>query len=146
MREPCREARLIIPVGALAPGKQVKLFQESLCAMFGGYTRTLGRGGWKDSWGEVKHEVVEIYDIAVTDDQFRILQTVAAWVAFVGNQEQVYVRAPDGVIRSVPAGGYNALEHNLPWMMLSPHLRQRFQDMDAQQELLMPDSGTGVEA
>ena len=141
MREPCREARLIIPVGCLAPGNQHRLFQESLCAMFGGYTQTIGKGGWKDSCGTIMHEMVEIYDIAVTDDQFRILQTVAAWVAFAGNQEQVYVRAPDGVIRSVPAGGYDALEHNLPWMMLSPHLRKQFRDMDAQGELPIQDTG-----
>ena len=96
---------------------------------------TEGLGGWKGNLGEVMHEPVQIYDIAVDERQFRMLSTIAAWVALVGNQDQVYLRRPDGVIESVPAGGSDLVALSTPWIMKSRYMRKAISDMEAQENL-----------
>ena len=95
-----REARLIVPQGALDPRLPRRLSER-----FGGYTMTIGQGGWKGPDG-MEYEDVYVFDIAV--DEFDLLQMMAldheARLMVDRGQKSVYLRYPDGVVRFITEG------------------------------------------
>lgn len=84
------------------------LLREKLARAFGGYTETIGHGGYIMEDGTLKQETVLIYDIAIEDHYYPVLTSIAQWLAMVANQETVYVRRPDGNVvfydPSMPTG------------------------------------------
>jgi hypothetical protein len=74
------------------------LLREKLARAFGGYTETVGQGGYIMANGDLKQEAVLIYDVAMEDHLYPALTAIAQWLALVANQETVYVRRPDGEV------------------------------------------------
>lgn len=101
-----KEARLIVPVhyndGTEANGPNV-MVQDWLVGVFGGFTLTEGKGGWRDPKGNTVTEPVNVYDVAMADNAEAIshLFEIARKVKNVMEQQAVYVRLPNGLVQFV---------------------------------------------
>ena len=100
------EARLIVPaLGANQKPIPHYSIKRELIERFGGYTQTLGEGGWKSPSGKVITESVCVYDIALHPTRKHALLHFAASIALIHGQECVYVRFGRNSVRFVkPAG------------------------------------------
>jgi hypothetical protein len=101
-----KEARIILPtfqrddmpVGANIP----TMLEEKLIDVFGGYTVTVGHGGYRMADGSIKQEPVRVYDVACGEwDNSETLEPMAKWLCKAANQECVYLRLPSGQIKFV---------------------------------------------
>ena len=103
-----REARIILatetrhntPINASIRA----LLQNKLATAFGGYTETAGFGGYRMDSGDLKHELVLIYDVAIEPHHWPALTAIAMWLCHVADQETVYARRDDGVVFFYDAG------------------------------------------
>lgn len=101
------EARIILPLrnndGIMLNDLHMKV-QEMLSKAFGGWTSTVGKGGWIDPvTKESQREDVVVYDVAV-DQSFTthvLLDTIAGIILTEGEQKTVYVRYPNGIVRLI---------------------------------------------
>jgi hypothetical protein len=97
-----REARIIFPTEPLA--RERTRFEHDLVSAFGGFTRTIGDGGWAGDDGKTVYETVSIYDIAMRDEfqDFGPLKNMAVEYGRRLEQEAVYVRYPSGDVEIIP--------------------------------------------
>lgn len=107
-----REARIVMPyttIMAAAKGDvwstqslgAHRLLKERLCAAFGGFTMTLGHGGWVNEKGEVEKDSVAIYDVAIDSDRdapWELIHRFAVEAGTALDQKSVYVRYPNGEV------------------------------------------------
>jgi hypothetical protein len=111
-----REARIILP--ASAEFSALAKIEAKLVSAFGGFTRHMGYGAWRNPTGTVEMEQVLVYDIAVP--AFDACQPDRAWLGSAGKlfdiardaarmlaQECVYLRLPDGEVHLVTPKGRN---------------------------------------
>ena len=106
-----REAKIIIPNTAKAPGDAARALQFALkaCAStFGGYTATQAQGGWINDAGELIEEPVTIITVACGDKAAdgmtgnEALRWIALRVGRIAAQDCVYVQQPDGEVILYP--------------------------------------------
>src|ERR1700675_5050344 len=103
-----KEARIILasdqrngePVDSKIRGQLADL----LARKFGGYTEIRGHGGFIMADGLLKQEFVTIYDVAMESEHYPALTGIAQWLCRVANQECVYVRDVDGIVRFYDRG------------------------------------------
>lgn len=95
-----REGRIIIP--DLDDGTMLIDFQKRLLSSFGGYTRTMGDGGWIDPArpSTVEEEAIIIYDVAYNGDNSELFQ-IAEWAQLYFEQTSIYCRYGNGVVQMV---------------------------------------------
>lgn len=104
-----KEARIILPAyerDGTPVGKGIAgQLSTKLIDAFGGYTLTVGVGGYRMADGSIKQEPVEVFDVAMPsgdDDgslhQGQNLTEIAVWLCNVANQECVYLRYPSGLV------------------------------------------------
>lgn len=95
-----REARIIMPLVSTDSQhtREHDRLKRALAQNFGGYTVTIGSGGWVDGRGFLIRETVAIYDIAMPDTKLNRsrVRDLAYLTAVELKQESVYVRTPDG--------------------------------------------------
>jgi hypothetical protein len=97
-----REARIIFPTEPLA--RERTRFEHDLVSAFGGFTRTIGDGGWAGDDGKTVYETVSIYDVAMEDapTNARQLKVLAVQYGRLLAQEAVYVRFASGAVEIIP--------------------------------------------
>lgn len=106
-----KEARIVMPysvmltvAGEAWDTKSLSVHGElkkNLCTAFGGFTMTLGHGGWIDGHGEVIKDRVAIYDVAVDTERDGPWELIARFAIDAGRklgQDSVYVRYPNGEV------------------------------------------------
>jgi hypothetical protein len=123
VRNVYREARIILPATADAAG--IAAIEQRLVHLFGGFTRSLGAGAWRDQDGSVVSEDVLIYDVATAAftaaaDASGVLshESERAWLGASTHlraiardacnafrQECVYLRTPDGEVHLIGPSG-----------------------------------------
>lgn len=85
-------------VNAIHAKLEYRLAQE-----FGGYTATVGKGGWVDDQGDLVQDDVIVYDVAgvgsVADENE--LMYIAQTFRNMAQQDCVYVRFFDGTVRLI---------------------------------------------
>ena len=69
---------------------ELKQIQNYICDVFGGYSTTRMRGGWKDN--ETKEVIEEVsYKIEIiTDKNQNLIQTLCNFIKEVANQKEVF--------------------------------------------------------
>ena len=112
-----REAKIIVPNTAKAPGDAARALQFAIkaCAStFGGYTATQAQGGWINDAGDLIEEPVTVITIAweanlATNANGALAMTVneaLRWIALrvgrIAAQDCVYVKQPDGEVILYP--------------------------------------------
>lgn len=100
-----KEARIILATDT-KDNRPIKatireLLRNKLANNFGGFTETMGYGGYIMADGILKTEAVYIYDVAMPHQDFPALRAIAAWLRIVAEQETVYLRDPDGNVAFV---------------------------------------------
>ena len=103
-----REAKIIVPNTAKAPGDAARALQFALkaCAStFGGYTATQAQGGWINDAGELIEEPVTVITIACEANLATNAMTIneaLRWIALrvgrIAAQDCIYVQQPDGEV------------------------------------------------
>lgn len=76
-----------------------------LADAFGGYTQTMGAGGWKRPDGKVQVEPVVVYDIAMERAAVIKLRDIAAEVAKLCRQGCVMIVTPNGDVEFIKPKG-----------------------------------------
>ena len=89
----------------------ISQLEETLAQRFGGYTVVMGRGGYVMDSGELKTELVRVYDVAMEAHHFPALTGIAQWLCREANQECVYVRDPTGQVSFYNRGLEPAQQH-----------------------------------
>lgn len=102
-----RECRVIVPthnnVGNALTYEHNE-FQVALINAFGGFTRTLGLGGWRADNGNIVQEEIAIYDIAVEDSPASVkLRIFSMELLKTADQDAIYFRGPDGTVELLTA-------------------------------------------
>ena len=106
-----REAKIIVPNTAKAPGDAARALQFALkaCAStFKGYTATQGNGGWINDAGDLIEEPVTVITVACDDKvadgmtSNDALRWIALRVGRIAAQDCVYVQQPDGEVILYP--------------------------------------------
>ena len=106
-----REAKIIVPNTAQAPGDAARALQFALkaCAStFGGYTATQAQGGWINDAGDLIEEPVTVITVSCDDKVAGGLTSNAAlnWIALrvgrIAAKNAVYVQQPDGEVILYP--------------------------------------------
>ena len=105
-----REAKIILPNTAQAPGDAARALQFALkaCAStFGGYTATQAQGGWINDAGELIEEPVTVLTIAGHSNAGGLtvneaLRWIALRVGRIAAKNAVYVQQPDGEVILYP--------------------------------------------
>lgn len=96
-----REARIVLPVqNGNANAPEHTWLRSKLCRQFGGFTESIGRGGWISPIGETIVEPISIYDVAMDGDGQELI-AIARQVGEMAAQDCVYVRLPDGAVEFV---------------------------------------------
>lgn len=99
-----REARLVLPAadnaGTPLPNVHSGL-QRELASAFGGFTQTMGFGGWVDNDGKTISEPVAVYDVAIEEDAIDTLRAIARRYCALAEQACVYLRLPTGSVEFV---------------------------------------------
>ena len=96
------EARIVMPHfnTALSDATHNTL-RRQLAASFGGFTCFRGEGGWVDPDGNLIHDDVTIYDIAIDADRdapFELLHRFAVEAGRALEQDSVYIRYPNNIV------------------------------------------------
>ena len=106
-----REAKIIVPNTAKAPGDAARALQFALkaCAStFGGYTATQAQDGWINDAGDLIEEPVTVITVAghpnagVDMTINEALRWIALRVGRIAAQDCVYVQQPDGEVILYP--------------------------------------------
>lgn len=101
-----REARIILPHSQPShlvhkTVTLIKWLRRELCELAGGYTETMGRGGWVNDEGKTLDEEVTIFDVAVGPLQIPQLRSIAREMGERAEQKCVYLRLPYGEIELI---------------------------------------------
>ena len=75
--------------------------RRRLVADYGGCTRTVGEGSWTNDDGEIKHERVYIYDVAMERAAVQDFRALAAEIAADARQDCVMIVTPQGDVEFV---------------------------------------------
>ncbi len=102
-----KEARLIVPTHSRAgrPAPHVtKTVRDFLITNFGGFTETIGSGGYRNQDGYIELDAVLIFDVAIDYDMpshQALMRGIARKVCIGLNQECVYLRQTNGLVEFV---------------------------------------------
>lgn len=96
------EARLVLatfqqngkPIGEPTLG----FFEDETARLFGGFTKTIGRGAYIMASGKVKKESIRVLDVAMSLTDGGRIEQLAREFKTAGNQESVYLRCPNGTV------------------------------------------------
>lgn len=99
-----REARIIVP-NKPEHHHVARELRHKLAHSFGGYTETIGYGGWVDPRGELIAEAVIVYDVAMADtaENVTAIRALADHVRVAARQQAVYLRLPSGNVEFIEA-------------------------------------------
>lgn len=75
--------------------------EDELLDTFGGWTRIIGRGSWRNAKGLEVGDIIYVYDVAMDPHDFPKLKSIAVGLARLAEQEAVYVRDTDGEVHFV---------------------------------------------
>jgi hypothetical protein len=111
------EARLILPQSV--DGTPL---EHRLTDLFGGYTQTIGSGGWRDFAGLTSREPVNIYDVAMPDScaSLESLAGLIGWLFATTTEHAIYCRLPGGQV--VMPTRADAARVMIPWDMTKMRL------------------------
>lgn len=72
--------------------------QAVLCETFGGFTRTMGDGGWVSDTGKLYLDPVAVYSIAMCGSDREKLESIALFYGHMAGQLSVMVTHADGAV------------------------------------------------
>ena len=92
-----KEFKIIIPA---SHEHKLKEFEAHVIQVYGGFTRTIGAGAWRNIDHDVERETVWIYTVA-TDAKAVAQSLLACWAAKLFDQDCIYLQHTSGNVQFV---------------------------------------------